>query len=378
MADSPGGASALRRTAPFGFRYQYLAGGVNTGQGWATWNPDGSFVTLYDTRVVGRRDDPRLQLLPAPAVAAGRAGRRGARRPRPPRRPATMAAYWARRAAVLPAGARHEGRRAPRRARPLGLHRAGARSGDDAATVPGGRPGRPAPERRRLRPGVRPAPRPARAERDPRLPPEHLGHEARHPLREAARRDRPRLRGTLGRASTARSHAHFDLSFEDFSDRDAGFYAARRAQPGHVVGAGRLRPPPPLREDVRPRSPASGWSRGRSRSATPPCGPRTTPGTTTRTTASSGCSARGSRAHLRAYVEAGFVGFLFGRGADGAPAPATRPRTASRTRRRSTATPTARCSADDDGGYFAARLARTTQPARCRCRRTDAQGGRGG
>jgi hypothetical protein len=47
LADQPGGAAALRRSAPFGFRYQYLAGGVNTGQGWSTWNPGGSFVTLY-------------------------------------------------------------------------------------------------------------------------------------------------------------------------------------------------------------------------------------------------------------------------------------------------------------------------------------------
>jgi hypothetical protein len=34
VADSPGGAAALRATAPFLFRYQYLAGGVNTGSGW--------------------------------------------------------------------------------------------------------------------------------------------------------------------------------------------------------------------------------------------------------------------------------------------------------------------------------------------------------
>ena len=47
MSDGPGGAAALRSFAPFGFRYQYLAGGVNTGQGWATWNPDGGFVTNY-------------------------------------------------------------------------------------------------------------------------------------------------------------------------------------------------------------------------------------------------------------------------------------------------------------------------------------------
>ncbi len=47
LSDSPGGAAALRKSAPFGFRYQYLAGGVNTGQGWSTWNPGGSFASLY-------------------------------------------------------------------------------------------------------------------------------------------------------------------------------------------------------------------------------------------------------------------------------------------------------------------------------------------
>jgi hypothetical protein len=34
-------------TAPFGLRYQYLAGGVNTGNGWTKWNPNGEFVTHY-------------------------------------------------------------------------------------------------------------------------------------------------------------------------------------------------------------------------------------------------------------------------------------------------------------------------------------------
>jgi hypothetical protein len=37
----------MRATAPYGFRYQYLAGGVNTGNGWANWNPNGSFVSNY-------------------------------------------------------------------------------------------------------------------------------------------------------------------------------------------------------------------------------------------------------------------------------------------------------------------------------------------
>jgi hypothetical protein len=47
MSNGPDGAAEMRQTAPFGFRYQYLAGGVNTGSGWSTWAPDGTFVTNY-------------------------------------------------------------------------------------------------------------------------------------------------------------------------------------------------------------------------------------------------------------------------------------------------------------------------------------------
>jgi len=47
MSDPPGGAAQLRATTGAGFRYQYLSGGVNTGSGWANWNSNGSFVTLY-------------------------------------------------------------------------------------------------------------------------------------------------------------------------------------------------------------------------------------------------------------------------------------------------------------------------------------------
>src|SRR5688500_815932 len=47
MGDGPGGAADLKATAPFAFRYQYLAGGVNTGNGWATWNANGDFARYY-------------------------------------------------------------------------------------------------------------------------------------------------------------------------------------------------------------------------------------------------------------------------------------------------------------------------------------------
>jgi hypothetical protein len=46
-ASAPGGAAAMRQVAPFSFRYQYLAGGANTGGGWATWNANGDFARYY-------------------------------------------------------------------------------------------------------------------------------------------------------------------------------------------------------------------------------------------------------------------------------------------------------------------------------------------
>ncbi len=47
MSSAPGDAARMRGTAGFGLRSQYLAGGVNSGGGWSTWNPDGAFVTSY-------------------------------------------------------------------------------------------------------------------------------------------------------------------------------------------------------------------------------------------------------------------------------------------------------------------------------------------
>jgi hypothetical protein len=47
LTDQPGGAAAMVAAAPLRLRYQYLAGGVNTGSGWQTWNANGSYVTRY-------------------------------------------------------------------------------------------------------------------------------------------------------------------------------------------------------------------------------------------------------------------------------------------------------------------------------------------
>jgi hypothetical protein len=62
LTDGPGGAKELRRSAPFGFRYQYLAGGVNTGDGWPTWNPDGSFASMYVRESVAAHVTPVFTL----------------------------------------------------------------------------------------------------------------------------------------------------------------------------------------------------------------------------------------------------------------------------------------------------------------------------
>ena len=72
LTDPPGDATTLVAHAPLDMRYQYLAGGVNTGAGWATWNPNGSFVSLYVQRVDRRARDPDPDLLPAAPVLSAR------------------------------------------------------------------------------------------------------------------------------------------------------------------------------------------------------------------------------------------------------------------------------------------------------------------
>jgi hypothetical protein len=58
MTDGANGAAALRASAPFAFRYQYLAGGVNTGKGWSTWDADAQFPVLYIKESAANRITP--------------------------------------------------------------------------------------------------------------------------------------------------------------------------------------------------------------------------------------------------------------------------------------------------------------------------------
>ena len=88
MGDSPGGAAAMKATAPFAFRYQYLAGDV-TGYNWADWNPNGDFAKFYIEDSARERHHPGVHLLHHPSSRPRAAAFRGdgvyANMPTPPR-----------------------------------------------------------------------------------------------------------------------------------------------------------------------------------------------------------------------------------------------------------------------------------------------------
>jgi hypothetical protein len=94
VSDAPNGAKALHARAPVDFRYQYLAGGVNTNAGWATWNPNGTFVSRYVRESVAARVTPVFtyyQLLQSRPAAGGAEDARDLSNLR---NAATMRAYW--------------------------------------------------------------------------------------------------------------------------------------------------------------------------------------------------------------------------------------------------------------------------------------------
>jgi hypothetical protein len=135
LASQPGSAKGDRAKAPFGFRYQYLAAGVNTGNGWSTWNPGGTFVSLYVNESRRAHITPVLTyymlLQSRPAAGNDEAAKDLSNL----RNAATMRAYWADLELAL--------KRAKSRSRVVlhvepdlwGYIEQNAR-GDDAATIP--------------------------------------------------------------------------------------------------------------------------------------------------------------------------------------------------------------------------------------------------
>jgi hypothetical protein len=335
VADDPGGAAALRNFAPFGFRYQYLAGGVNTGQGWATWNPNGAFASMYVRDSWSHGELPvltyymLLQSKPGGGdeAHADLANLRNAQ---------TMAAYWDDVRLLL---ARVKG------AKPVVVHVEPdlwgylEQAGD--ATLASSFAQQWLKLRSELAPNV--------------ILAYHMsGWGTKHDI---VYEDPPdaTVRAYAARSATFyRSlNTKFDIAFEDFSDRDAGFYAKINGNPNtwmtpadfhrHLLYAqtfvklARVRIVAwqiPLGNTVM-RAMNNTWDHFQDNRVQWLLGP-------------------GSQAHLRAYVAAGFAGFLFGRGADGATCACdaakdgiTNPPPVNGNTRTS-------LSADDDGGYFKA------------------------
>ena len=249
LTDPPGDAKALHRSAPFGMRYQYLAGGVNTGSGWSTWNPDGSFVSMYVAESRAAHEIPVFsyyQLLQSKPGGGGEAQADLANL----KNPDTMQAYWADLTLFFQRAA------GPK---PVVLHVEPdlwgyieqASKNDDAASVPAVVPdGLPqnaagfAQEivklRDRLAPNV--------------ILAYHMsGWGTQHDVAFEDPPDRTVVAYATRSAAFYRSlGAAFDLSFEDFSDRDSGYYEKVRGDVVRVVQAGGLPPPPPVRPHLRP------------------------------------------------------------------------------------------------------------------------------
>jgi hypothetical protein len=343
LTDSPDGAAALRKSAPFGFRYQYLAGGVNTGQGWATWNPNGTFASMYVHDSWAHHVIPVLtyyMLLQSKPHGTDEAKTDLAHL----HSPAVMRAYWK---DVRLLFHRIRGRKA------VVVHvepdfwgyLEQASRNDNAATVPGAV--HFAREWVRLRNRLAP---------NAILAYHMSGWGTKHDIVYEKPPD------STVRAYAARSahfyrslHARFDISFEDYSDRDAGFYQEIEGNPNtwfkpadfhrHLlygstfVRLARLRMVPwqiPLGNTVM-RAMDNTWGHYQDNRVQWLLGPDW-------------------RKHLRAYVRAGYAGFLFGGGADGTTCACdaqgdgvTNPEPIDGNTEPS-------LSADDDGGYFRSRV----------------------
>ncbi len=299
LSDSPGDAARLEHRAHLDARYQYLSGGVNTGSGWATWNPNGTFASLYVRESLTAHTIPVLtyyQLLQsAPATGADEQQRDLSNL----RDPATMRAYWSDFSLLLRRVREAAGRRLVivhvepdlwgylEQAHALSLARAFAHQLTAL--------------RNRLAPHV--------------LLAWHLstwgtGEDPTYTKPSLAHMDALAARSAAFYESL---HARFDLVFNDVTDRDAGFYRVVEGNPRTAWGPADFR-----RHDVyiagftrRVHRPVVLWQL--------PLGNTFLNDTWQhyRDNRVQWWLGAGGRAHLARTRNAGVIGLLFGGGADG-------------------------------------------------------------
>jgi hypothetical protein len=335
LTDAPGGAAALRASAPLGFRYQYLAGGVNTGHGWATWNPDGTFASMYARDSWAHNTIPVLTyyMLLQSSPAGGDEAQVDLSHLRDPQ---LMQAYWKDVRLLF---------QRVRGTQPVVVHVEPDLWGyiEQAHAVALGSAF--AQQWVKLRDALAP---------NVILAYHMSGWGTKHDI---VYEDPPDATVRAYATESARFyrslHAKFDVSFEDYSDRDAGFYDKINGNPNtwftpadfhrhllygatfvQLAGIRMAAWQIPLGNTLM-RAMDNTWGHYQDNRAQWLLGDR-------------------SRAHLRAYVNAGYAGFLFGGGADGTTCACdgqkdgvTNPAPISGNARAS-------LSADDDGGYFRA------------------------
>jgi hypothetical protein len=299
VSDPPGDAQQLARHAPFDIRYQYLAGGVNTGRGWATWDPNGTFASNYVDESIAAHVIPVLTYYQLLQSEPSRGPDELARDLSNLRDGATMRAYWADWSLLL--------------------RRVAAASADHLVVI-------------HVEPDLwgyleeahatglaRSFARHLIALRD-RLAPHALlawhlsswgtGREFTHTKLSLAHVD------ALAAESAAfykSLHAHFDLVFNDVADRDAGFYRVLDNEPNLMWG-----PADYARENAyiagftrRTQTPVVLWQLPLGNTAL-----NNTWGHYRDNRVQWWLGGR-SPSHLRATRDAGVIGLLFGGGAEG-------------------------------------------------------------
>ncbi len=357
MASEPGDAGAMSKTAPFGFRYQYLAGGVNTGKGWATWNENGSFVTRYIRDSVAHKMIPVFSyyMLLQSSPAGGDEKQTDLAHVNSVE---LMRAYYADLKLFFQRAREATTKTVVLHVEPdfWGYAEQGSQN-DDASTVPAAVASTGLPELAGL-PDTVPGFAQAIVLLRDQLAPNVLlayhmsGWGTMHDIVYEKPSDAVVRAYAMRSAAFERSlGARFDISFEDFSDRDAGFYQKIQGNPRawfkpadfrrHMLYAQVFVRQTGLRMvawqipfgNTIMRAENNTWNHFQDNRVQWLLGD-------------------GSRARLRAYAQAGFIAFLFGRGADGntcacdaAGDGVTNPAPINGNKRRS-------YSAADDGGFF--------------------------
>jgi hypothetical protein len=282
LAQSPGD-----ERGSFGFRYQYLAGGVNTGHGWSTWNPDGTFASMYVRDSWKHAKIPVLSYYMLLQSKPGGGDELHADLANL-ESPTTMAAYWR---DVRLLFTRITGDR------PVVVHVEPDLWGYLEQANATALASRFAQQWVRLRNELAP---------NAILAYHMSGWGTKHDIVYEDPPDATVERYAAQSAAFYRSlDARFDVSFEDFSDRDAGWYAAQGNSSTWFAPADFHRHLLYAQTFVR-------LSGVRMVAWQIPLGNADTRYKDDRVE-----WLLGSRAHLQAYAKAGVVAFLFGAGADG-------------------------------------------------------------